>query len=79
MLKTQRQEEHTEMQQLESDLAKERARNSELEKALEASAAAQAEVQSLQQELARRHLRARRAGGGGRAPTRAGGGDGRLE
>ena len=52
MLKTQRQEEHTEMQQLKSDLAKERERCSELEKALEASAAAQAEVQSLQQELA---------------------------
>ena len=52
MLKTQRQEEHTEMQQLKSDLAKERERCSELEKALEAAAAAQAEVQSLQQELA---------------------------
>ena len=51
VLKTQRQEEHAEMVQLKADLTSERARCSELERSLEESAAAQAEAQSLQQQL----------------------------
>lgn len=51
LVKTQRAEERAELQQLQSDLARERERCAGLERELEASAAAQAEAQSLQQLL----------------------------
>ena len=52
VLKTQRAEEQSEMQQLRTDLASERERCVALERKLEASAAAQAQAQTLQQQLA---------------------------